>query len=138
MKIYTSYYGNMRKLDRAGILPISISVGIPRWFTGSRLPYLAPTRKMLDPSMPEEEYIKKYNEILSRVSIKTLREDISIIARGEDVDIALLCWEKPGDFCHRHLFADWLKEKTGYEIKEFGVSEDQTPPPPKDTQQSLF
>jgi len=120
MKIYTSYYGNMRKLDRAGILPISISLGVPGWFKGSKLSYLAPTRKMLDPEMSEEEYIKLYKGILGRIKVETLREDISNLTRGKDVDIALLCWEKPGDFCHRHLFAEWMKEQTGYEIEEFG------------------
>lgn len=138
MEIFTSYYGNLKNLDRAGILPVSISLGVPKWFTGSKLYYLAPTRKMLSPEVSREQYIKLYNEILSRIKIKTLREDISILTRGEDVNIALLCWEKPGDFCHRHLFAEWLKEKTGYEIKEFGVSEKTVPPKPEYTQKTLF
>ena len=138
MEIFTSYYGNLKNLDRAGIFPVSISLGVPKWFTGSKLSYLAPTRKMLSPEMSREQYIRLYNEILSKIKIKTLREDISILTRGEDVNIALLCWEKPGDFCHRHLFADWLKEKTGYEVKEFGVSEKVVPPKPEDTQQTLF
>lgn len=34
----------------------------------------------------------------------------------------LLCWEKPGDFCHRHLVADWLR-KAGYEVKEWDKSD---------------
>lgn len=27
---------------------------------------------------------------------------------GEDA--VLLCYEKPGDFCHRHLVSQWLNE----------------------------
>lgn len=23
-------------------------------------------------------------------------------------DIVLCCYEKPGDFCHRHILAEWL------------------------------
>lgn len=34
----------------------------------------------------------------------------------------LLCWEKPGDFCHRHIVADWLR-KAGYEVKEWDKSD---------------
>jgi uncharacterized protein (DUF488 family) len=34
------------------------------------------------------------------------------------MNIALVCYEKPTDFCHRHLVADWLKEH-GYECEEF-------------------
>ena len=33
-------------------------------------------------------------------------------------DIALVCYEKPGDFCHRHLVADWLNE-AGYQCEEY-------------------
>ena len=32
--------------------------------------------------------------------------------------IALVCYEKPSDFCHRHLVADWFN-KNGIECKEF-------------------
>ena len=32
--------------------------------------------------------------------------------------IALICYEKPTDFCHRHLVADWLN-KNGIECEEW-------------------
>ena len=34
-----------------------------------------------------------------------------------DIDFALVCYEKPSDFCHRHLVADWLN-KNGYDCEE--------------------
>lgn len=30
----------------------------------------------------------------------------------------LLCWEKPGEFCHRIVVADWLRE-AGIEVEEY-------------------
>jgi len=76
----------------------------------------------------EIEYTPLYMEILEKVSLERLRNDLAIISHNEGVkDIALLCYEKPGDFCHRRLFADWLKEKTGYEVKEFGYIEKKNP-----------
>lgn len=33
-------------------------------------------------------------------------------------DICLVCYEKPCDFCHRHLVADWLNEH-GFKCKEW-------------------
>ncbi len=30
----------------------------------------------------------------------------------------LLCWEKPGDFCHRMVVADWLRNSAGIEVRE--------------------
>jgi hypothetical protein len=32
--------------------------------------------------------------------------------------LVLLCWCSPGEFCHRRVFADWYREKTGQEIPE--------------------
>ena len=34
----------------------------------------------------------------------------------------LLCWEKSGDFCHRHIVTDWL-QKAGFEVKEWEKSD---------------
>ena len=48
-------------------------------------------------------------------------------------DIALCCFEKPDDFCHRHLLADWLNEKLNLGVEEFGKSKE-----PKYKQLSLF
>jgi len=117
MKIYTSYFAKEKVLNELGILPISISLFPPKWFTGQRLHYLAPKKFMLDDSMTEEEYEKHYIDILEKVDIKTLGITLRDIAHGKDV--AFLCFEKPGDFCHRHILAKWLSKKTGVDIQEY-------------------
>jgi uncharacterized protein (DUF488 family) len=38
--------------------------------------------------------------------------------RFKDTDIALICYEKPSDFCHRHLVSKWLNEN-GYDCIEW-------------------
>lgn len=126
MEIYTSYYANVRNLIKNNMIPVAISVGIPKYFHGDSIPYLAPTRAML--KMNDSEYIKHYQKILDKVDLDRLRDDLLFIykSRGEK-DIALLCYEKPGEFCHRRLFAEWLKEKTGYEVKEYGYTEKKGP-----------
>ncbi|CAK0775614.1 hypothetical protein CCP3SC15_5240003 [Gammaproteobacteria bacterium] len=30
----------------------------------------------------------------------------------------MLCWENPGEFCHRNLAAAWLHNRTGVEVAE--------------------
>ena len=30
-----------------------------------------------------------------------------------------MCYEKPGDFCHRHLVADWLESNFGWRVDEY-------------------
>lgn len=32
--------------------------------------------------------------------------------------IVLVCYEKPADFCHRHLVADWMKQH-GIQMEEW-------------------
>lgn len=127
MEIYTSYYGNIRKLRSNSIIPVGISLGIPKWFTGHNLRYLAPTYKILQLAT-QEEYIPAYIKLLESMDMERFRFDLTVISEIEGVkDIALLCYEKPGDFCHRRIFADWMKEKTGYDIKEYGYIEKKEP-----------
>ncbi len=120
MKIYTSYFGNVKKLEKENVVPISIALYSPRWRKWNRLPEAAPKKFMLSEDLSIEEYIEAYNkEILSKIDLDDFLKMIKIMSGGKDV--ALLCYEKPGDFCHRHLLAKWLTEKTGIKIEEFGV-----------------
>lgn len=122
MNIYTSYFGNIRKLERAGVIPVGISLGRNKYISCQYLQYLAPKRYMLDDKWTDEEYIQMYKkDVLSKVNINILREDIRAISKNGTRDVALLCYEKPTDFCHRHIFAEWMLEQTGYEIEEFGL-----------------
>lgn len=131
MKIYTSYFANSRALGKAGVLQISIARYSPKWFYGPRYTDVAPTGYMLSSACSHEEYLKKYDEILRRLNPEQVVGAIAGIANGRDV--ALCCYEKPGDFCHRHLLAEWLT-KNGYEIKEWEPKEEKL----KAQQPSLF
>ena len=118
-KIYTSYFGNLRKLHEAGIVPISIARWNPRWYNGFTMQELAPTKYMLSDACSEEGYITMYKQILSGMYSGTILKSIESIGKGKDV--ALLCYEKPGDFCHRHMFAEWFTKTTGIQIEEFAA-----------------
>lgn len=37
---------------------------------------------------------------------------------GEDKEPCLICYEKPGEFCHRHLVAAWIRN-AGFEVREW-------------------
>ena len=73
---------------------------------------LAPTYPML--KLGNDGYLEKFAAILSRLDPEIVAEDV----KGK----ILLCWEKPGDFCHRRLVAEWLKEELDYDIPELGYS----------------
>lgn len=92
---------------------------------------VAPTRYMLSDDCGQEEYVKLYDGILRRLGAQNILNEINSIARGRNV--ALLCYEKPGDFCHRHLLADFLNKELGLNIREFEAQETKKP-----KQTSLF
>ena len=125
MKIYTSYYGNAKKLKSAGIVPIAISVGKPRFFSGMQLQDVAPTWEMvaLGKRDLKEDYQKLYLDKLSKVDLPQLFSDLSKKVDGKDC--ALLCFEAlktDGEWCHRTMLADYAKQ-FGIEMTEFKPAE---------------
>ena len=61
----------------------------------------------------DEEYtsVNSLNEL-----IKKRINELKTMSPTED--IALVCYEKPGDFCHRHLVAKWLTDN-GFTCEEY-------------------
>lgn len=134
VKVYTSYFAQVNKLRSAGIVPIGISVFPPKFFNGPSLQWLAPLPSMLK-GMSEEEYTFHYKEkILSKFNLDLFRQRLKELGDGKDV--ALCCFEKPGEFCHRRIFAEWFEELTGYKIEEYGQEEKVKKP--EFVQNSLF
>lgn len=125
MVIYTSYFANSRKLAAANVKPICIAVGKPKFFFGPQLLDVAPTRYMISSVCSTEEYIRLYKGILSKLNAFKVVEQITSLSEGKDV--ALCCYEKPGDSCHRQLLAEWITQNTGIQIKEFGIVEKKEP-----------
>ena len=113
--IYTSYFANIKKLPK-DLKLVSIARGIPDWFTGSRCEELDPSWDTVmmvknNPSrITKVNYIKEYEKQLEKLDVNTYASMFD--------GCVLLCYEKPGDFCHRQLVARWLKIN-GYKCEEF-------------------
>lgn len=136
MKIYTSYFAKAAILRKAGIIPIGIALWPPRFFRGTSMKQVAPRRYMLNDKLTDAEYEAMYrNDVLRLVDARGFIADLERASQG--MDVALCCFEKPGDFCHRHILAQWLNEQTGVKVREFGVA-DKDPEAPKPEQASLF
>lgn len=134
MKIFTSYFGNIRKLKEAEVNMICVAIGKPRFIAGiPQMLNVCPTRYMVSGPCSHDEYLKLYDRILASQDANQVVKQIEMLSGGKDV--ALCCYEKPGDFCHRHILAKWITENTGIEITEFGVVEKKEP---KYEQASLF
>lgn len=118
--IYTSYFSKVKKLRDRGIVPISISLKTPEWFDGLTYSPLAPSASILaeyKKSHDEERYTQRFNrEILEYRDVDAVLEDLFKLSGNRP--FALICYEAPDKFCHRHLVAKRLAGR-GIAVKEF-------------------
>ena len=132
--IYTSYFAKLKSLPN-NIVPISICGKAPYWYEGLQYKTLAPKygffmewRRNHD----NDYYIKCFNEqVLSQLNLIKVVKELQLMLSDEineqipnsiltdkNWHIALICYEKPSDFCHRHLVAKWSKD-CGFNCKEW-------------------
>lgn len=80
---------------------------------------MAPSKRLLfDRSITDEEFEREYlKEVCTNLNPVLLKSEIERVANGHDV--ALMCYEKPGDECHRHSLAKWMNGH-GFEVSEYG------------------
>ncbi|WCL51439.1 DUF488 family protein, N3 subclade [Leptospira sp. GIMC2001] len=122
MKIYTSYYGNLRNLEEENIIPICISQTVPKYLKGmAYCDKLAPNRDMHERGYSWDEFRLRVLTPLDQQLIFMELEDL-----GKGKDIALCCYEKDPLTCHRHLVGEWLSLKSGVPVQEW-VKEDPQP-----------
>ena len=118
--IYTSYFAKIKELEKNDITPISICGKSPAWYKGLQYKKLAPKYDFFmkwKENHDNDYYIKCFNEqVLSKLDPMRVYNELCALA--DSSKIALICYEKPSDFCHRHLVADWLAER-GFDIEEW-------------------
>jgi hypothetical protein len=102
MTVYTSYYAGIIKGEA-----VSISLYPPKGWKGKHLPLFAPTPELLrwwkssdKDAAAQQEYKRQFHEILQ--SRQQLIDLWVRKQRESSADITLCCFEKTGDFCHRH------------------------------------
>ncbi len=121
--IYTSYFGKMNKLPK-DIVPVSICNNAPEFFKGIQMKKLGPSYGLLTryKKNQDNEFYEKYfkDNVLGDLSASRIIQELENIGNGSDV--VLLCYEKSGDFCHRHLVAEWLT-KNGCKCEEMMFDE---------------
>lgn len=132
--IYTSYFDNLKNLPD-NIIPISICGKAPEWYTGLQYKKLAPKYDFFSEWKKNHDnnyYIQHFNSevldelcvtrVLHKLHLKlpySIRVDIECPVWGSNkFHIALICYEKPLDFCHRKLVSKWLNDN-GYKCEEW-------------------
>ena len=126
--IYTTYFAKLRSLPK-NIIPIAICAKPPVGYQGPSYRQLAPHYDFYNKYKTDgdaEHFTVCYkSQILSHMTpTKTVADLYAQVGKNYcDGDIALVCYEKATDFCHRHLVAEWLRD-SGYECKEFDYVKD--------------
>lgn len=115
--IYTSYFANLKNI----INPIAICGKSPDWYKGKQYKKLAPRWSFLkdykDGKITSDEYIVLYNElVLSKLDPQIVLNEL-IALNDNNENFTMICYEKPSDFCHRHIVAEWFK-LAGIEVSE--------------------
>ena len=116
--IYTSYFFKpdiMQTAKQLNMKLVSVALSHPKWFMVAEcIPELNPTWNMINEykrTHNEQQYIAQYQIILDK-----LNPSDTVTRLNNSI---LLCWEKPNEFCHRHLIADWLNDANPHtQIKE--------------------
>lgn len=121
--IYTGYYARLKKYIEAGLVPISIAGKAPDFYNGIEYKKLAPKYDFFirwkRGEIDNFGYVELFNkEVLSTLDQNQVEKELYELSGGKD--LILLCYEKQGDFCHRHQVADWLEEKS-IRVDEFVV-----------------
>lgn len=126
--IFTSYFAKIKKFPK-NVIPVAITAVVPDWYHGLAYASLAPKYDILmkyKDDHNEASYIECFNNTTlkhfnSLWVLYDLQEIVGSKIRfweSSDYHVALICYEKPSDFCHRHLVAEWLRQ-WGVECKEW-------------------
>lgn len=127
MEIKTGYFAYTKKYIQSGYLPISIAQFSPKWYLGYKEFILAPSKQLLSNYksgfITEERFKEEYTKYLDTVPFESLfgvwRD---LVKRDGLKGVVLMCYEKYGDFCHRHILAEYIKNKFSIDVVELLVA----------------
>lgn len=109
MKLYTSSYKIAGDHPRG----VGITQGYPRFLKTRVRMYkrLAPSWALVRGKLSEQAFESAFrSQVLDHLDPKQV-----VLELGEST--VMLCYEAPGEFCHRRIVAAWFREH-GYEVEE--------------------
>jgi len=124
VRIWTSRFHNRELRERPDLVKVAITVGKPRWPVGFEFVefnWLAPYGKLFRIN-DRSKFTVAYFQKLDRIGVAAIRKRFPPIPdQHGGKDLMLLCYEnltKPGEWCHRQVFAQWWLRETGEVIVE--------------------
>lgn len=120
-KLVTSYFSNLKKLKELNYTPISICGKPPCFYNGLEMKILAPKysffKEWKENKINNDDYIKLYyNLVLKNMNPKEIYN--IFFQKSNQNKVVLLCYEKPFDFCHRHIISVWFNHFLKINIPE--------------------
>jgi len=110
--------------SRPDLVKVAIIVGKPRWPVGFdyvTLNILAPYGRLFTIN-DRLQFTQAYFGKLDSLGVGVIPAEFERISNEHgDKDLVLLCYEnltKPGEWCHRQVFAEWWLQETGEVIEE--------------------
>lgn len=128
--MFTGYFAKLKNYQKANLTPISIAAKAPIWYKGDEYKKLAPKWSFYSEwkngshKGDNDYYIKHFKkEVLDKLDPEQVLKELEGFSGVSEDNIILLCYEKTGTFCHRHLVADWLNQNIKRDNYVFNVHE---------------
>jgi len=126
----TGYFARLKDYQKINLTPISIAAKVPSWYKGDEYKKLAPKWSFYSEwkngshKGDNDYYIKHFKEeVLDNLDPEQVLKELEGFSGVSEDNIILLCYEKSGTFCHRHLVADWLNQNIKRDGYFFNVHE---------------
>lgn len=104
--------------------PINIASKHPSWWKGESYRDLFPPWSLIKSYKESLDYVTYtkgyYQSVLDKLNPFVAYHQLTL---GGTRKVVLLCWERPGDFCHRRLVAEWFEKHYEIEVPEIPVKE---------------
>jgi hypothetical protein len=111
----TSYFSSPR-IKNKNLNLVSIAKKSPAWIKCKTYDLLCPSWDLVMPYKQDQITKEQYTEIYIKGWLNKLDPAKTYQELGEDA--VLLCWERSGFFCHRHIVAKWLMDNLNITIIE--------------------
>jgi hypothetical protein len=124
LTIATSRYQAREKIAASGLAPVGTTVGGPRFKLGYELAGMASKLAPYGLLHVEDpaDFARAYRRRLDSVGVGPIRSLLGELAGNARAEgVVLLCFEdlgRPGEWCHRRVFAEWWQEQTGEFVDE--------------------
>jgi hypothetical protein len=134
MALYTSNF----RLSGRNPLSVAISNGTRGYDRVRKYKPLVPPFTLVKDSraglVSDTDFNLEYMRQLRGLDPRKVMEEV---LNGQE-DAIMLCWEAPGEYCHRRLAARWLEQELGILVPELDVTKVAVMLPPAPKQEDLF